>query len=108
MYTARQNLLIRSLLAIASKVGAWSRGADSEGAAYVDEAINAAKANGFACRNCAFWKPPNGCAIVKGPIQPGGLCRLHVIPAARLGQQPTPKAKSVSGLPRGRIQGETL
>jgi hypothetical protein len=104
MYSARQNLLIRSLLAISSKLGQWSRTADSEGAAYVEEALNAAKAGGFACRNCAFWKAPNGCAIVKGPVQPQGLCRFHVIPAARLAQP----SKPVSGLPRSRISGETL
>lgn len=100
-YSARQNLTIRAFLAIASKLGPWSKTADAEGAAYVEESINVAKAQGFTCRNCAFFKTPNGCAIVKGPIQPQGLCRLRVISAERL-------TLPLSGSPRRRIQGETL
>ena len=101
-YSARQNLMIRTFLAIAAKVGPWSKAHDSEGACYADEAMNASKASGFVCRNCAFFKAPNGCAIVKGAIQPLGVCRLHVIAQERLGQ-PRPLAGH-----RGRIQGETL
>ena len=101
-YSARQNLLVRSLLAIASKVGPWAKNAGSEGVGYVEEAVNAGKPGGFICRNCAFWKPPNRCAIVKGPVQPLGLCRLHVIPQERLVRL------NVAGAPRGRIQADTL
>ena len=103
-YTARQNLVIRSFLAIASKLGPWAKGHDAEGAFYVDDTINGAKAQGFACRNCAFWKAPNGCAIVKGAIQPQVLCRLHVIPQERIVRSTDALAAS----PRRRIQGETL
>ena len=100
-YTARQNLVIRSFLAIAAKVGPWSKAHDAEGACYADENLNAAKVQGFTCRNCAFWKAPNGCAIVKGPIQPQGLCRLHVIQAERI-------VKPSSSRLQGRISGETV
>lgn len=100
-YSARQNLLIRSFLAIAAKVGPWAKNHDAEGACYVDENLNAAKVQGFNCRNCAFWKTPNGCAIVKGPIQPQGLCRLHVI-------QPERVSKPQGQRLRGRISGETF
>lgn len=99
-YSARQNLMIRSFLAITSKVGPWTKGHDAEGACYIDENLNVAKARGFACRNCAFWKAPNGCAIVKGPVQPQGLCRLNVIQTERVARPPSRL--------QGRIQGETL
>lgn len=100
-YTARQNLMIRTFLAIAAKVGPWSKGHDAEGACYADENLNAAKAQGFMCRNCAFWRAPSGCAIVKGSVQAQGLCRLYVIQADRV-------TKPLAGNPRRRIQGETL
>ena len=99
--------MIRTFLAIAAKVGAWSKAHDSEGACYADETLNVSRTSGFVCHNCAFWKAPNGCAIVKGAIHPQGICRLHVIPQERIGR----KAESVSAAPRrprGRIDGETL
>ena len=99
--------MIRAYLAIAAKVGAWSKGHDSEGACYADETQNVSKSVGFACHNCAFWRAPHGCAIVKGPVQPHGVCRLHVIPQERIGR----KTESVSAAPRrvrSRIDGETL
>lgn len=101
MYSARHNLLIRSLLAIATKVGPWTKARDADGAAYIEEALNAGQSQGLVCRNCAFWKAPNGCAIVKGPIQAQGLCRLHVI-------QPERIVRPSSSRLRGRISGETL
>jgi hypothetical protein len=104
MYSARQNLMVRAFLAIAQKVGAWSKNHDAEGACYTDEALNSAKAAGLMCRNCAFWKPQGACAIVKGSVQAGGICRLHVIPAERLGA----RKESVSAAPRGRMVGEVF
>lgn len=101
MFTPRQSLLVRALLAVASKTGTWPKSHDADGACYLDEASNVSKAAGFQCRNCAFWKAPNGCAIVKGPVQSQGICRFHVIPAARL-------KTGVAASPKGRIQGETI
>lgn len=101
-FTVRQNLLARALLAVASKAGTWPKSHDADGACYLDEAANVSKAAGFQCRNCAFWKTPNGCAIVKGPVQAGGICRFHVIPPERLKQAQTGAAL------KGRIQGETI
>lgn len=30
----------------------------------------------FECGRCEFWKDPNACAIVSGPIDPRGCCNL--------------------------------
>ncbi len=104
MYSARQNLMIRAYLAIAAKVGAWSKDAGSEGAGYLAPPNNNARQAGFRCENCAFFRPANGCTIVKGTIERDGVCRLHVIPQDRLGLP-----QSVAGFARrGRVQGETV
>lgn len=97
-YSARQNLVIRTQLAIASKVGPWTKAHDTEGACYVDEPQNPHRGTGMKCANCAFWRAPAGCSIVKGAVQPGGLCRLRVVAQDRLGE----RRESVSG----RVVGE--
>lgn len=102
-YTARQNLLIRAYLAIAAKVGAFSRDVGSEGAAYVPAATNNGAPRGFKCENCAFWRAPNKCGIVKGAVERHGICRLNVIPQERLVQQ---SIGNETGL--GRIRAEVV
>lgn len=84
MLTARQNLLIRAQLAIAQKLGPWRRDVEADGAGYIGPEANAGFEQGFACGNCVFFQPGNRCAIVKGRIDEGGLCRFHVIPNDRL------------------------
>jgi len=103
-YTAKQNLLIRALLAIDAKTGAWEKGDGPDGAAYTSAQYNAAKASGHACQNCAFFKAPTGCAIVRGQIEREGICRLNVISSEKLTKKPQP----IAGVPRRRIDGETL
>jgi hypothetical protein len=105
VYSPRQNLLIRASLAIVAKVGPWPQGHEADGAAYIPAAANPAKAQGFVCHNCAYWKPTGGCSIVKGKIEPQGICRLHVISQERLVRKPeSAPARRV----RSRIDGETL
>lgn len=83
-YSPRQNLMIRTLLAVVAKVGGFARDAGSEGAGYVTAAKNTGAASGFKCGNCAFFRGRNGCAIVRGEVQADGVCRLYVIPQDRL------------------------
>jgi hypothetical protein len=82
--TTRQNLMVRSALAIVQKIGPWGRGVEADGAGYIGGKQNDGFDRGFACGNCVFMQPPNRCAIVKGRIEEDGLCRLHVIPNDRL------------------------
>ena len=86
--SSRQNLLARSYLAIAAKLGAWSKDKSNEGAYYIEASLNGAKDKGVVCANCVFWKTPNRCAIVKGGIERDGICKLNVIPAERLKADP--------------------
>jgi hypothetical protein len=83
-YTARQNLMIRSYLLIAAKLGGWSKSMGGDGARYISPAQNAGRSDGLVCRNCAFFKGPDGCAVVKGAVAPEGLCKLWVIDDAHL------------------------
>jgi hypothetical protein len=94
----RQNLMVRSALAIVQKVGPWDRGVEANGAGYIDGSRNDGFDQGFACGNCVFMQGEDRCAIVKGKIAEDGLCRLHVIPNDRLTLR-EPKAL-------GRVVGE--
>ena len=96
--TARQNLMVRSSLAIVAKLGPWERGVQANGAGYVEGSANDGFEQGFACGNCVFMQGEDRCAIVRGKVAEDGLCRLHVIPNDRLTLR-TPKAL-------GRVVGE--
>jgi hypothetical protein len=100
-YTARQDLMIRAYLAIVAKLGPFARDAGSEGAGYVDSSLNTGAPKGFRCENCAFFRAPKACGIMRGPVDRSGVCRLYVIQQDRL--KKTPLAAS----PRQRIDGST-
>jgi len=87
-YTARQDLLIRSLLAITAKLGQFTRDAGSEGAGYVPASANYGAKVGFKCENCAFFRAPKACTIMKGTVERDGVCRLYVIQQERLKKLP--------------------
>lgn len=106
-YTARQNLMIRAFLAIVAKTGAFAKDAGSEGAGYFPASQNTGAANGFKCENCAFFRTPNKCSIVKGAVERRGVCRLYVIPQERLARQSAESAVgNENGL--GRIRAEVI
>lgn len=86
-YTARQDLMIRSLLAITAKMGPFTRDAGAEGAGYVDSVANTGADKGFKCENCAFFRAPKGCGIIRGNVDRLGVCRLYVIQQEKLGQR---------------------
>lgn len=103
--TARQDLMVRSQLAIAAKLGPWTKDAGSEGAAYVSATVNPNGAAGLKCENCLFFRAPTHCNIVKGQVERGALCRLYVIPQDKLGPKKAEKPTSVSAAPRNRFEG---
>lgn len=106
-YSARQNLLTRALLAIAAKVGPFTRDAGSEGAGYVAAEKNTGAAAGFKCENCAFFRTPNKCGIMRGPVERSGVCRLYVIPQERLVERAVQQAVgNNNGL--GRVRAEKV
>ena len=95
VYTARQDLMLRSLLAITAKVGQFTRDAGSEGAGYVEASKNTGAPTGFRCENCAFFRGPKACVIMRGPVERSGVCRLYVIPQERLTTKPKPLGRVV-------------
>lgn len=99
-YTARQDLLIRSLLAITAKVGQFTRDAGSEGAGYVTASLNYGAPVGFKCENCAFFRAPKSCVIMKGAVERAGVCRLYVIQQDKLKKSP-----STPAAPKSRLEG---
>ncbi len=103
--TARQDLMVRSQLAIAAKLGPWAKDAGAEGAAYVSATVNPNGAAGLKCENCLFFRAPTHCNIVKGQIERGALCRLYVIPQEKLGPKKVEKPVAVSAAPRNRFEG---
>ena len=103
--SARQDLMVRSFLAIATKVGPWTKDAGPEGAAYTSGQLNNYAAAGMKCETCVFFRAPAGCNIVRGQIDRQGLCRLNVIPAEKLGPKRDAKPQAVSAAPRNRFEG---
>jgi hypothetical protein len=103
--TARQDLMVRSQLAIAAKVGPWAKDAGSEGAAYVSATVNPNGPAGLKCENCLFFRAPTACNIVKGQVERGGICRLYVIPQEKLGTKPKLAKAPVEAKPRNRFEG---
>lgn len=105
-YTAKQNLFMRAMLAVVAKTGVWDKTNGPDGAGYTSASLNAGRESGRACHNCAFFRTPNGCAVVKGPVEREGTCRFSIIAVERLVR---PQSQSVAGLVRrGRMQGETV
>jgi hypothetical protein len=100
-FTARQDLMIRAYLAIVAKVGPFTRDAGSEGAGYVDAKLNTGSTLGFKCENCAFFRGPKACTIMRGPVDRSGVCRLYVIQQDKLKKQP------LAASPRRRVEGST-
>jgi hypothetical protein len=104
-YTPRQNLLIRALMAIVAKTGPFARDSGSEGAGYVPASKNTGAASGFRCDQCAFWRAPGGCSIMRGKVEREGICRFNVISQDRLVAK---AVEQVSGNGMGRIRAERV
>lgn len=60
--------------------GKLNPGNGPDGAHYVEESPFTAE--GLVCSSCVFFEGGNACEIVDGPINPGGICKRWIIPAA--------------------------
>jgi hypothetical protein len=99
-YTPRQNLLIRAYLFTVSKVGQWVKGHGPDGAGYVSARENVEADAGLRCENCAFWRAPQGCSLVRGQIEPRGYCHLIIVDPSRMSMRG--KVMGVESLPSSR------
>jgi hypothetical protein len=76
----RQSAMYHAYEMIADLSGAWDLGVGPDGAHYIPAADNSFAAAGIACANCVFWMGDGMCEIVEGDVEPGGACKLWVIP----------------------------
>lgn len=60
--------------------GYYDQGSGADGAHYMS--VSAFAERGMVCANCVQYEGPRACHIVAGDIDPGGLCKRWVIPAA--------------------------
>jgi len=60
--------------------GKLDRGVGPDGAHYSEASPFAAE--GLRCSSCVFFEGGNSCEMVEGPINPEGICKRWIIPAA--------------------------
>lgn len=82
-----QDALYRGLESVAEQIGGFDTGVGPTGAHYMDGDDNAFAAQGLTCANCVFFRGGGACEIVKGAIDPMGICKFWIIPA-NLVEQP--------------------
>lgn len=60
--------------------GQYDQGSGADGAHYV--AASPFVDDGLVCSSCAFYEGPRACELVRGDIDPNGICKKWVIPVA--------------------------
>jgi HK97 family phage portal protein len=88
--TPQSEALYKSQEEIARKHGRWKQ-ADAH---YVPRSPFATK--GMVCRNCVYYEDGGACEIVKGGINPDGICKLWVIPSEKLVETRSPEEEARS------------
>jgi len=80
MLDPEERMFANALLAITEKYGKFN--ADDEGVwvGYTSAEDNEDREIGVKCANCALHESEKVCRIISAPIEPGGYCRLAVIP----------------------------
>ena len=80
MLDPEERMFANALLAITEKYGKFN--ADDEGVwvGYTSAEENDNREIGVKCANCALHESEKVCRIISAPIEPGGYCRLAVIP----------------------------
>lgn len=89
LLTDRQDAMIEQYIGIANEYGPFDQGSGPNGAHYAPGDLNPFKQDGLVCGHCRFYQPGSEaegrCAIVAGPIDPNGICKLWVIEADEIG-----------------------
>lgn len=80
MLDPEERMFANALIAITEKYGKFN--ADDEGVwvGYTPPEENDNREIGVKCANCALHESEKVCRIISAPIEPGGYCRLAVIP----------------------------
>ena len=82
--TPRQVMMYDKYEWIAESFGPWDGGIGPDGAHYIAAADNVFNEQGINCANCVFYKGGGGCEILNMPVEPGGACKLWIIPGTRV------------------------
>lgn len=107
--TDRQQALYNATEAIAEGYGMFNAGIGPDGAHYMAPQDNPFAEQGMACQACAFYyanpedpQAAGQCEVVQGPddglVEPGGLCKLWIIPNLQE-EQVTEEARWISNAP---------
>lgn len=78
--TPHQVAQIEAESSVVEVFGQYDQGSGPDGAHYV--AASPFAADGLVCSSCAYYEGPRACEIVAGDIDPNGICKKWVIPAA--------------------------
>ena len=74
----RQAAEVQAFTALVQKFGKYDQSQGPDGAHY--DYDNPLGPEGISCNNCIFYEGAGNCNLVKGNIDPLGLCELNVIP----------------------------
>ena len=70
-----------TLRKIAQDFGKYAQDDSADGAWYAKPADNKGAARGVECSNCTFYDGQRACEIVTGDVDPGGMCKLWIVPS---------------------------
>jgi hypothetical protein len=75
-----QDALYRGYEAVAGQIGGFDQTAGADGAHYMGGSLNLFAEDGLRCANCVFFEGGGACEIVRGQIDPDGICKFWIIP----------------------------
>jgi len=83
----RQSDQAESLCMIVEEYGQYDQSSGADGSHYGDGNNNPFKKDGLQCSSCIFYEE-GACHVVSGNIDPEGICKLWIIPAENLMEEP--------------------
>lgn len=93
-YEPRQVAQYQATESLVEVFGQYDQTSGANGAHYVAESPFVA--DGLVCANCAFFVGGRACEVVAGDIDPGGVCKMWIIPAALIAGEPLSEGSDVS------------
>lgn len=82
-----QEALYRGFESVSEQIGKFDQGVGALGSHYMGGEDNPFHDKGLNCANCVFYEGGQGCEIVKGQIDPMGLCKFWIIPEGLLEEE---------------------
>jgi len=92
-FTPRQLLQAECSETVVEIFGKYDQSTGADGVHYAMESPYASE--GLVCSNCNFYEGPRCCELVSGDIDPGGICKLWIIPADLIVEGASMPARSI-------------